>query len=86
MKKDKAFKLEMFAKWQEEKLSVGDIAKKLKVPRRSRNIKLLLEYIDHVDPVKVSEVTRDRKVTFGGVDTRYFDTDEMLEWLKHFGR
>ncbi|KAG6967332.1 hypothetical protein JG688_00006368 [Phytophthora aleatoria] len=30
MKKDKAFKLEMFAKWQEEKLSVGDIAKKLK--------------------------------------------------------
>ncbi|ETI53594.1 hypothetical protein F443_03505 [Phytophthora nicotianae P1569] len=83
MRDDRAFKLEMFGKWQQEGLSVGEIAQKLKVSRSKVNLKLLLEYINHANPPRVSEVT---KVTFGGKDVRYYDTDEMLEWLKHFGR
>ncbi|GMF26755.1 unnamed protein product [Phytophthora fragariaefolia] len=86
MTKNDEFKLEMFAKWKDHELSVGEISLKLNVPYSDRFLPLLIEYINHVYPSRISEVARNQRVRFGKNQIRYFDDDETLEWLRNFGR
>ncbi|KAG6622776.1 putative secreted RxLR effector protein [Phytophthora cinnamomi] len=86
MTKDEEYKLEMFAKWQQHELTIGEISKKLNVPKSKRYLPLLLEYVNHAYTTKASEVARNQRVHFGGIDVRPFDSDKMVEWLRHFGR
>ncbi|GMF33474.1 unnamed protein product [Phytophthora lilii] len=72
MRKSETFKTEMFAKWPQENLSFGEIAKKLNVPYSHRNLQLLLDYINSIKAPSTA-VARNPRVHFGGADVRYFD-------------